>query len=91
VVTGAVLWLAVALARLLHTAEGVILMAAGRFQQLARISMRTALVSVACVTALIFALPPVWSIAGIVVGEGLFALLAWRAAGKLLHEQSGAR
>jgi hypothetical protein len=87
VATGTLLWLAVALARLLHAPEGVILLATGRFRQLAWISGWTAGLSLAAVTALVVLLTPVWSIAGIILGEGAFAFAAWRAATGLLREE----
>lgn len=85
VLTGTILWLGVALARLLHAPEGVILLAAGRFRQLAWISGWTALVSVAAVTLLVFTTAPVVSIGGIVLGEGAFAFAAWRATTRFLR------
>ncbi|MBB4857249.1 putative peptidoglycan lipid II flippase [Novosphingobium chloroacetimidivorans] len=86
VLTGTGLWLAVAMARLLHAPEGVILLAAGRFRQLAWISGWTALVSLAAVLGLVAVASPVLSIAGIVLGEGAFAFAAWRATTRLLHD-----
>jgi hypothetical protein len=88
VVTGTVLWLGVALARLLHAPEGVILLAAGRFRQLAWISGWTAAVSLLVVLGLVLVLSPIHSIAGIVLGEGAFAFAAWRATTHFLRAPS---
>jgi putative peptidoglycan lipid II flippase len=82
--SGTVLWLLVAMARLLHAPEGLILLAAGRFRQLAWISTWTAIVSVLSVLAIVLSGFTVSSIAGIVLGEGAFAFAAWRAASQLL-------
>jgi hypothetical protein len=88
VMTGTILWLGVALARLLHAPEGVILLAAGRFRQLAWISGWTAAVSLLAVLGLVQVLTPVHSIAGIVLGEGAFAFAAWRATTHFLRASS---
>lgn len=88
VLTGIGLWLAVALARLLHAPEGVILLAAGRFRQLAGISGWTAVLSIGAVLILVFTVSPVISIAGIVLGEGVFAFAAWRATTRFLARPS---
>ena len=85
VVTGTMLWLGVALARLLHAPEGVILLAAGRFRQLAWISGWTAVVSLLAVFGLVMVLAPIHSIGGIVLGEGAFAFAAWRATTRFLR------
>ena len=90
VIAGTILWLMVALARLLHAPEGVILLAAGRFRQLAWISGWTALVSLVAVSMLVAWNAPVYSIAGIVAGEGAFAVAAWRAATRLLRAPGAA-
>ncbi|MBB3940548.1 hypothetical protein GGR39_002205 [Novosphingobium fluoreni] len=88
VLAGIGLWLAVALARLLHAPEGVILLAAGRFRQLAWISGWTAVLSIGAVLILVFTVSPVISIAGIVLGEGVFAFAAWRATTRFLARPS---
>lgn len=85
VTIGTVLWLGVALARLLHAPEGVILLAAGRFRQLAWISGWTAAISLLAVFAAVTVFGPVASIGGIVLGEGAFAFVAWRATTRFLR------
>ena len=82
---GALLWFAVVLSRGLHAAEGAVLLAAGRFRQLAWMSSWTALISLAAVMALVLALGPIWSIAGIFIGESCFAFALFRAAKALLR------
>jgi hypothetical protein len=76
---GTALWLAVGLARGLHSPEGAILQAAGRFRYLSAISAVTCVISLVFVTGLIFAVGPLWSIAGVAIGEGVFAIALWRA------------
>lgn len=88
VVIGSALWMGVALARLLHAPEGVILVAAGRFRQLAWISGWTAGVSVVTVLGFVFFQPPILSITGIILGEGAFAYAAWRATSRFLRTPS---
>ncbi|MEP9404010.1 hypothetical protein [Sphingomonas sp. VNH70] len=81
---GAALWFAVALARQLHAPEGALLLAAGRFRELASISIGTAALSLGGVAAGLALGGPIWSIAGIVAGEGAYALILQRRASRFL-------
>lgn len=84
---GAGLWFAVALARQLHAPEGALLLAAGRFRELAAISLWTAFLSLGGVVAGLMLGGPIWSIAGIVLGEGAYAIVLQRRAARLLAER----
>lgn len=77
---GSALWFAIVLARGLHAPEGAVLQAAGQFRQLARISCWTALVSVVVVVVLLATAGPLWSLGGIVIGEGAYAMALHRAS-----------
>ncbi len=77
---GAGLWLAVAGVRLLRNPESVLLQAAGWFRRLAYASILSAGVSVAAVALLLALGGPVWSVAGVLVGEIAFAGWLWREA-----------
>ena len=83
--TGTLLWFAVVLARGLHAPEGVIQQAGGHFRALAWVSAWTSGVSVAAVTVALICHQPLWSIAGIVLGEGCFALALRRSTLRLLR------
>jgi hypothetical protein len=77
---GASLWLLVAGARLLRAPEGVLLQAAGAFRPLAYASAVASIGSVCAVLAIMAYEGALWSIAGIFVGESMFALWTWREA-----------
>jgi len=79
-IIGGTLWLGVALVRSVHSPEGAILQAAGEFRQLAFISLVSCMVSLTGVLVLIEFVGPLWSIGGIIAGEGCFAIALWRAA-----------
>lgn len=80
IILGSALWMAVALVRLLRTPDSVLLQAAGMFRPLAFASIWSAGVSVAAVAVMLLAGGPIWSIAGILIGEAVFAVFIWRAA-----------
>jgi hypothetical protein len=69
---GTALWMTVAGVRVLRTAESAFLQAVGAFKPLALCSVISSSVSVAAVTITLLLGGPVWSIAGILVGEAVF-------------------
>lgn len=83
--TGTLLWFAVVMARGLHAPEGVIQQAGGHFRSLAWVSAWTSVISVAAVTVTLMWGQPLWSIAGIILGEGCFALALRRSTLRLLR------
>lgn len=78
----AALWMAVAGMRSLRTADSVLLQAGGVFRELAYASMVSSGVSVLVVIALLVWGGPLWSIAGILVGETVYAGWIWREAAR---------
>lgn len=86
----AALWMAVAGIRSLRTADSVLLQAGGVFRELAYASMISSGVSVLAVIALLVWGGPLWSIAGILVGEVVYAAWIWREAARWRHRQSAA-
>lgn len=81
---GAVLWMTVAVVRLLRTPDSTLLQAAGMFRMLAYASIISSGVSVVAVIIMIVACGPLWSIVGVLVGEVTSAILVWRQ-GQLLQ------
>ena len=75
---GTALWMAVAVMRLLRSPESVLLQAAGQFRPLAYASILSCGVSIIAVGALLVTHGPLWSIAGIFIGEAVFAAWTWR-------------
>ncbi|MBD8066794.1 hypothetical protein IC608_15070 [Devosia sp. PTR5] len=75
---GASLWFGVTLLRNLRTPSSVLLQAAGQFRPLASASSVSCGVSIAAVAGLTFLLGPVWSIAGVALGEMVFAAMVSR-------------
>jgi O-antigen/teichoic acid export membrane protein len=69
----AVLWMMVSGIRLWRTPDSALLQAAGAFRQLAYASVLSAGVSIVAVCALLSAGDIIWSIAGIGIGEAVFA------------------
>ncbi|WP_342359348.1 hypothetical protein [Terrarubrum flagellatum] len=80
IATGAALWMAVSAIRLLRTPESILLQAGGMFRPLAYASMISCGVSIAAVGALLALGGPLWSIAGIFIGEAIYAFWVWRQA-----------
>jgi O-antigen/teichoic acid export membrane protein len=74
------LWLAVAAIRLVRAPESAFLQAAGAFGTLARTSMISCLVSLVAVPLLLWRFGLLWSIAGIALGEAVYAFWTWRQA-----------
>ncbi len=82
-ITGCILWLAIAGVRLMRTPESTLLQAAGRFRPLALASVASCGFSVAAVVVLLVLGGPLWSVAGILLGEMIFAALIWKSAAAL--------
>ena len=80
--TGAALWMAVAGMRSLRTPDSVLLQAGGMFRELAYASVISSGVSVTAVVVLLVVGGPLWSIAGILIGETIYAAWIWRQAGR---------
>ncbi len=80
------IWVLIMAIRALRTPEAVFLQAAGEFQPLANISMKSSVVSLAATLSLLFAFGPVASLFGIVAGDvvmsaGIFARVrSWKRA-----------
>jgi hypothetical protein len=81
-ITGTLLWLAIAGVRTLRTAESVLLQAAGQFRALAHASMISCGVSIIGVVGLLLVGGPLYSLVGVLLGEAVFALWIWRAKGR---------
>jgi O-antigen/teichoic acid export membrane protein len=86
----AVLWMAVAGMRSLRTADSVLLQAGGIFRELAHASMISCIISVLAVIALLAWGGPLWSIAGILIGEAVYAAWIWREAARWKARQRAA-
>ncbi len=80
------IWFAIALARCLHTPDGALLQAQGQFRMLAGISIWTALLSVVAVTAGLWLFGPVWSLVGILAGEGAYAAVLLKRGYRLTRQ-----
>jgi O-antigen/teichoic acid export membrane protein len=78
--TGAALWMVSAGARMVRTPAGTLLQAVGAFRPLALASLWSSLVSLAAVALLLAAAPPLWTIAGVALGEIAGAVLILREA-----------
>lgn len=73
----ATVWMAIVTIRAGRTAESAALQAAGMFQRLAEASFLSAIVSAILVCLLLFTWGPLWSLAGILTGELIFACWIW--------------
>lgn len=80
--TGAALWMISAGARMLRTPAGTLLQAGGAFRPLAMASLWSSLVSLVAVVVALLVAPPVWSVAGVAVGELAGAVLILRTAAR---------
>ena len=90
IAAGGALWMIVALTRMFRTPDSALLQAAGAFRPLAMASLWSSGLSIICVLALLIAAGPIWSIAGVLFGEALFAFATWRQArGWLADRVSG--
>jgi hypothetical protein len=72
-VTGAVLWTIVSGMRFFRSPEIALLQAAGAFRPLALASVTASVVSIIGVIGFLAACGPLWSIAGVLLGETVFA------------------
>ena len=83
---GTVLWLAVSGIRLIRTPESTLLQAAGAFKPLAHASVVACGFSICAVRAMLGLIGPLWSIAGILLGEAVFGLWTSREAHRWRRE-----
>lgn len=79
-IAGAALWMAVAAIRLSRTPESALLQAAGHFRPLALASVISSGISVSAVLFCLYWGGTLWSIAGIGIGELIYALWIFRQA-----------
>ncbi len=89
--TGSTLWLLVVAIRFARAPESSILQAAGAFRSLAFASVFSCAFSVIGVLVLLLLAGPLWSIAGTMFGEMVFAAWTWRQARRLQLSDSRAR
>ncbi len=75
---GIALWMAIAGARLSRTPQSTLLQAAGLFKPLAFASVHSAGFSIVLAALLLAFGGPLWSLAGVLVGEIVFAMSVWR-------------
>lgn len=88
---GAALWLAIMLMRLVRTPESALLQAAGMFRPLALSSLRSAGFSVVAVPVALILGGPLFSLAGVFIGEVAFTIAMWRAAARWRLQAEAAR
>lgn len=84
-VTGATLWMAVGGTRLLRVPESAMLQAAGAFRPLAFTTVWSSGASIVAVVVLVLIGGPLWSIAGVLLGEALSTGLTWRLSAAWLR------
>jgi len=77
---GVALWFAIAAITLVRAPESILLQAAGRLRDLAFAGIASCAASIAAVLLLLLVAPPVWSLAGILLGQAILALHTWRLA-----------
>lgn len=82
---GSALWMAVMLVRALRAPESAMMQGAGQFRPLAFASVYSALCSLGGVTALLLLIDPLWSIAGILLGEVIYSACLWPVAVRWRH------
>jgi O-antigen/teichoic acid export membrane protein len=80
IIAGGALWMAVAGMRMIRTPDSALLQAVGAFRPLAHASLLSSILSVAAVIVLLLAGGPLWSIAGIFLGEAMLAGWTWMQA-----------
>lgn len=88
IASGASLWMAVAAIRMLRLPESILLQAGGVFRELAYASVISSVFSVTGVAILVLVAAPLWSVAGIFVGELIYAIWIWRQARRWLESQA---
>ena len=84
-ILGTALWFVVALVRLSRTPDSTLLQACGAFRPLAFASVISAVVSVLTVGASMVAMGAMWSIAGVALGEIVYAFWIWHNSAQLLN------
>lgn len=89
-VQGAALWMAVAGIRMLRLPESALMQAGGVFRELAFASVVSSAFSVIAVVVLIIYVGPLWSVAGIFVGELVCAIWIWRETRRWLERRKAA-
>ena len=77
---GSALWMGVMLVRALRAPESAMMQAAGEFRPLAFASVYSALFSVVGVAAILLIVDPLWSIAGVLIGELVYSACLWPKA-----------
>lgn len=82
---GSALWMAVMLVRALRAPESAMMQAAGEFRPLAFASVYSAICSVVGVTVILLIVHPLWSIAGVLVGELVYSACLWPKAQHWRH------
>jgi len=83
------LWFMVAMMRGLHAAEGTVLQAAGQFRALAHLAMLTAVLSAVAATLAAYIGGPIWSTAGVALGEGGYVFLLVQRRRQLFSQRPG--
>ena len=86
-VVAGVLWMLVAAVRMLRTPESALLQAAGAFRPLALASVWSSGVSIVTVLLLLGIGGTLWSIAGILLGELIYAVVIWRQMARWSADQ----
>lgn len=79
---GSALWMAVMLVRALRAPESAMMQGAGQFRPLAMASVYSALFSIVGVATMLLMVDPLWSIAGILLGELIYSLALWPKANR---------
>jgi len=87
-ITGATLWLLVTAVRFARAPESSLLQAAGQFRPLAFASVLSCAFSLLGVLTLLLLAGPLWSIAGTLLGELVFAAWTWRQARRWRPDES---
>ena len=86
-VVGTACWIAVATIRAVRVPDSALLQAAGQFRRLAYASMFASVISIALVAACLSNAQPIWSIAGMGIGELAMTIWLWVAARRMLNEK----
>lgn len=90
-VLGGTLWMIAGLVRMIRGPESALLQAAGEFQSLARASLGSAGVSMGAVVILLLTAGPIWSVAGLALGDLSYAILTMRTAQHWLNRSAASR
>lgn len=79
-IAGSVMWMIVALVRVMRAPESAMMQGAGEFRPLAYASVYSAIFSVAGVAFALSVADPVWSILGVMAGELVYCICLWPKA-----------